>query len=654
MLSNKLGGGSGSLPTDPQFNKTTLLLHGDGTNGAQNNTFIDSSSNNFTITRAGNVTQGSFSPFSPRGWSGYFDGASYVSTAASAVFGMGTGDFIVECLFYPTALTSRLVTLRSGTTLNTGLQLLTNASGYPMLGRYGVDDLVSSTPITLNAWNHIVVSRLSGTARIFLNGTQIASAANTIDYGSSWPCVVGYDAGGPATYSQGYISNVRIVKGSGVSSVTVPTAPLTAITNTVFLGLQDNRFKDNSANNFAISTSGSPSIQPFSPFAPTAAYSSATHGGSGYFDGTGDYLALPTNQAALQLGNSDFSAEAWVYRTSTSNGVVMIGQTDLGTVAGSSYGFVLSSTSTSDLYSGGTTFALTSPNPPLNQWCHVAWARTGGVYSSYLNGARVATLSTLGTSAVNNGATTYPPSIGGWPNGAADASLYIQGLRLIKGSGGYNANLTTIQVPTAPPTAIANTSLLCNFTNGAIIDSAGCCDLETVGNAQISTTVKKYGTGSISFNGTTDYLPIAANPLLYIGTGNFTLEGWINPTNFSAVRAIFSFANNNVFYLNTSGIPYYGIYSVSDTAIGSTAVSTGTFSHIAFVRNGTTLTCYIGGNLVGSITTASSIGSVSAANYVGMHRSGNYWLGYLDEIRISNYARYTANFTPPTGPFADK
>ena len=54
---------AGRFVPDPQFNYVTMLLHGDGTNGAQNNTFLDSSTNNFTITRNGNTTQGSFSPY---------------------------------------------------------------------------------------------------------------------------------------------------------------------------------------------------------------------------------------------------------------------------------------------------------------------------------------------------------------------------------------------------------------------------------------------------------------------------------------------------------------------------------------------------------------------------------------------------------------
>ena len=63
--------------TDPLFDYTTLLLQADGASGgAQNNAFIDSSNNYFYITRNGNTTQGSFSPFSATGWSNYFDGSN--------------------------------------------------------------------------------------------------------------------------------------------------------------------------------------------------------------------------------------------------------------------------------------------------------------------------------------------------------------------------------------------------------------------------------------------------------------------------------------------------------------------------------------------------------------------------------------------------
>jgi hypothetical protein len=74
-----------------------------------------------------------------------------------------------------------------------------------------------------------------------------------------------------------------------------------------------------------------------------------------------------------------------------------------------------------------------------------------------------------------------------------------------------------------------------------------------------------------------------------------------------------------------------------------------TWTHIAFVRSGTTLTCFLNGVSVGTTTTASSIGSASAGSYIGSSQSGNYWFGYIDDLRVTKgYARYTSNFTPPT------
>lgn len=56
------------------FVYNSLLLSANGTNLAQNNTFLDSSASNFTVTRNGNPTQGSFSPYG-NNWSNYFNGS---------------------------------------------------------------------------------------------------------------------------------------------------------------------------------------------------------------------------------------------------------------------------------------------------------------------------------------------------------------------------------------------------------------------------------------------------------------------------------------------------------------------------------------------------------------------------------------------------
>jgi hypothetical protein len=99
-------------------------------------------------------------------------------------------------------------------------------------------------------------------------------------------------------------------------------------------------------------------------------------------------------------------------------------------------------------------------------------------------------------------------------------------LRLVKGTAVYSG--ATLTVPTTPLTAITNTSLLLDFTNAGIFDAATINDGQTVGNAQVSTTVAKFGTTSMSFDGTGDWLTIIDKPELRFGTAPFTVEGWIN------------------------------------------------------------------------------------------------------------------------------
>ena len=96
------------VPTDPNFKQVSLLLHGDGTNGAQNNTFLDSSTNNFTVTRNGNTTQGTNTPFSQAAgaWSNYFGGSSYFTLPSNAAFALDGGNFTFEFWIYLNAYTT--------------------------------------------------------------------------------------------------------------------------------------------------------------------------------------------------------------------------------------------------------------------------------------------------------------------------------------------------------------------------------------------------------------------------------------------------------------------------------------------------------------------------------------------------------------------
>ena len=71
-------GTAGAGGGDDDFNLVSHLYHFNGSNGAQNSTFLDSSDNNLTVTAGSDVPiQGTFSPFCKDSgkWSVYFDGS---------------------------------------------------------------------------------------------------------------------------------------------------------------------------------------------------------------------------------------------------------------------------------------------------------------------------------------------------------------------------------------------------------------------------------------------------------------------------------------------------------------------------------------------------------------------------------------------------
>jgi hypothetical protein len=257
-----------AVVTDAYFNLVTLLLPGNGTNGAQNNTFLDSSTNNFTITRNGNTTQGTFSPFSQTGWSNFFDGTGdYLSLTISSTT-IGSGDFTIEFWYYPTAF-QNFDTMFSTTRGANGFNIGTNASASVVWYSSSAEQINSGT-LTQNAWNHIAFTRTSNTLRLYVNGSQTGATPTVSTNFSATSCWIGDLATSGSEPSQGYISNLRVVTQSlaSGSTYTVSTTPLTAIANTSLLTCQSNRFIDNSTNAFAITRNGDVSVQAFSPFAP--------------------------------------------------------------------------------------------------------------------------------------------------------------------------------------------------------------------------------------------------------------------------------------------------------------------------------------------------------------------------------------------------
>jgi len=655
--------GAGGVIKDTYFNLVSLLLPGNGTNGAQNNTFLDSSTNNFTITRNGNTTQGTFSPFSQTGWSAYFDGSNdNVSFASGSQVIPATGDFTIEAWIYPTSVAAGVYNVIYAQTNGvasagrTSFQTDGSNIAFQCAGTYLTS---SSGTLTANRWNYVAATRTGSSVSLYVNGSATTglTASGSIDSGTSLTAI---GANWSPQYMAGYISNFRVSTTIRSNLTTVPTSPFTNDANTRVLTLQNNRFIDNSSSPFTLTPNNGVAVQAFSPFAPTAAYTTAAVGGSGYFDGNGDELNVGSN-AAFGFGTSAYTVELWVYLTaavSATHAPCFVfndatggfgfynenggNQLQIATRAGS---VVLASTTT-----------LTA-----NTWNHIVAVRSGtgtNQTAIFVNGNRVAN----GTDATNY-TVTGPLKIGGLSLSNFYVNGYLSNVRIVKGSAVYDPTQSTITVPTAPLTAITNTSLLLNYTNAGITDATAKNDLETVGNAQVSTTINNpFGgtSGSMYFDGAgspADRLTGPNTQNTAFGTGNFAIEFFIYPTSSSATfRCLFDSRSGAVntgisIWQNGTSIEIYGS---AQQFVAASVFTINSWQHVAVSRSSNTVRVYVGGTQRGSNYTNSN-DMTDTRLVIGNDNGLAYpFVGYMSNFRITkgNDRNYTgATITVPSAPF---
>jgi len=210
----------------------------------------------------------------------------------------------------------------------------------------------------------------------------------------------------------------------------------------------------------------------------------------------------------------------------------------------------------------------------------------------------------------------------------------------------------------------ANTKLLLHFdgTDGSttITDSSSSARTATVvADAQLDDSQKKFGTTSLLLDGTGDYVtfPDSAD---WTFLGDFTIDCWIRATSLSADADIVSHSTdiNNLWRLRVTsgGALQFTVRSGGSNIIslGSSSglISTGgSFRHIAIVHNGTGWALYLDGSSVATTTDSDAIPNFTGTLQIGAANAINLFAGRIDELRISNVARWTAGFTVPTQPY---
>ncbi len=636
------------------------------------------------------------------GASALFDGTGDALTIEhNGNMRFGTGDFTIEFWYrpnaksqsYPIVLTNKngfsagnIVFHDRHDSYNTKLTVwIYNLSN-------SVPQFTATTSTVNGTWYHIALSRSGTSLKFFVNGTQEGSTVTTsanLDTGATTePYYISYP--GSSSEFNGWVDEVRV---SNTARYTGNfTAPTTAFTNdnSTLLLLHMNGtdastyFEDDNgirASN-SIVASGNAQID-------TA--QSKFGGTSALFDGTGDYLNVgETSDFAFGTGN--FTVECWIRnsKSSSTRKSGIISKRNYDNINSGGWGIYLTTDDGKigweQLFSGGASYEI-STTISANTWYHMAVVRSGTSMNIYIDGTSRASWTDS-----TNYTNTNPLKIGTFwdstQNNTPTDSVAWQGwIDEVRISN--TARYTTTFTPSTTPFVNDTNTLLLAHMDGTdavqvFIDDNGtgrsAKGISTNGNAQVDTAQSKFGGSSALFDGTGDYLTVGNtvdNDLAL--TGNYwTVEYWarINAhagayqatvciwNDSSPTGSVYYFSTNMYNGTNKMGFEYnYGTTSGSGAITFGSVLSTGVWKHHAFVRDGNTLTAYLDGVSQGThdmtgrtidITGYNSSTNTSLKMTIGaMSGGGGAYNGWLDEIRISNTARYTANFTPSTTQFSN-
>lgn len=622
-------------------------------------------------TGAGSIPFSRFSPFGKtysvnRGYSISFNGSNnrLLGPASSGPYIDIPGAWTLEGWFYLNAVPatgfgsgvySILTTAAAAATVNwrrwafTGSNQITwyarDASATPAI------TFSQSTPI--KTWFHFaLVMNATTTATAYINGVQVGTATDSTTYGAgpgTHNIVVG--AGTSLTndfgFFNGYISNLRFSNTAVYTTAFTPSnTGLTSTTNTRLLIGKSSMLYDESANALVFTNPATAALSLHNPLGTytSGAYDPTVHGSSVYLNGSTDWLNTPATGQFTTTG--DFTVEFWIYPTSLApaNQEIFGNYTVNDT---SSWETELQSTGRFVFYTNGGTAAISSATGAIkvNTWHHICMARSGTTVTGYINGVSQGTSTLSGTFAI----ATRSIFVGS-QNGVLPFNGYIADARIVN-TCIYKG---TFGPPTAPLSTITGTGLHLKFANAGIYDNSGVNDLQTAGSAQISTSTLKYGTGSLSFNGTSDYLLRKYNDLGTTFAGDFTVEAWVYPTA-TRVQCVVDTrtadASSTGFFFGLNASNQAMLYHNAAATQGGT-VSLNTWTHIALVRSGSTWTVYVNGVSVGTLTRAVVLNDTNlqiGASTTVTSSSTNYFSGNIDDLRITKgYARYTTTFTPPT------
>jgi hypothetical protein len=415
----------------------------------------DGSTNDHTITIAGNTSTQPFSPYDylsynddNNGGSVYLDGSGdYLSTTLTTP--VGSSDYQAELWAYvhSNSTWAGLMACRTGDTSADWLFGINRSLAYGVYLYVGSHLFNSgNTHIPLKQWVHLVLTREGNNGKIFMNGKQIASTtsytASTYNHTNTAFTIGAGRSNGTETIHAN-IADARLKVGSGsvtyTSDFTPPTSPSTTTADSQVhvkstnAGIID---KAQRAENMIL-------------YGNTNSSTSQTKylASSIYLDGTSDYIDLYSSGIA-NFGTGDFTIELWAYYNSIP-GYVYLLETRNGTNSTTncwslSHNWMNNTTNDRLQFAATAVGDLLTANTamPTGQWVHIAVARNGTSLKMFFDGVEVASA----TNSYDFNQNQIPIRVGARFSTEFFFDGYISDIRITKGLARYTVNFT-------PPTA---------------------------------------------------------------------------------------------------------------------------------------------------------------------------------------------------------
>lgn len=563
----------------------------------------------------------------------YFDGTGdYLSLAHETDMDFGTADFTIDLWFYSKVKASIYTFFSYNGTepVNSGRLMLRNDNNIRLLIGASYQDFAYTW--ATNTWYHLACVRSSNVISLYLNGSKIGDDfeySNTIHFGTSTRIASYYDD----SYNfSGFLQNIRVSKGIArwTSNFTPPALNSTYETDEytkLYIKGHDKAVNttamtDDSGTSKTITTAGDTKV----------GYS---RGITAYFDGTGDYLLLPSS-TDFDFSTASFTVEFWV---------------QMPTVANSKWFWAASNFSV--FYNNGIILGVNGGSQSTghtlsnNTWAHIAVVKTSaGNTIVYKNGVASTNI------AANQNAGSGVMSLGAFTDGGYASKCYVQGLRVSKGIARYTSNFTP---PETEPAADQYTKLLLKQNMLRIQDIATDKAITIYGQT-MNRNFAKVGKNSIYFDGIDDYLSVAFPSGFAALNQDFTVDFWAYlSSNANAVYMPWASLTPSSdattrFYWRPQGTKYIDGDFFNDLlpSTGGNSLQINKWNHFACVRNNNIFKTYLNGVSTG-VTATNSAADARTTLYIGTYYTGYYdWEGYLQDLRFTQgKALWTANFTPP-------